>query len=78
MKWNHLAVDRDMLYAFVNTGKNRFVSSNAKKSLITEKILASRDGLYSIESVANWTYSIGDVVAENRRWNEDVRLSSVR
>jgi len=49
-----------------------------KKSLITEKILASRDGLYSIESVANWTYSIGDVVAENRRWNEDVRLSSVR
>jgi hypothetical protein len=72
MKWNHLAEDRDMLYAFVNTGKNRFVSSNAKKSLITEEILASRDGLYSIESVANWTYCISDVVAENRRWDEGV------
>jgi hypothetical protein len=30
---------------------NRFVSNNAKKSLITEKIFVSRDGLSSIQSL---------------------------
>ena len=48
-----------------------------KNSLITDKILASRDGLYSTESVANWTYSISDVVVENRRWNKGACLSRV-
>ena len=55
MNWNHLAEDRDMLCAFVNTWMNRFVSDNAKKSLTTEKILACRDGLNSMESAEIWT-----------------------
>lgn len=44
-----------------------------KKSLMTEKILLSKDGLYSLESVEIWTCSLSDVVAEYRRLNEGVR-----
>lgn len=47
MNWNHLVEGRDMLCAFVNREMNRCVSKSAKKSLITDKVLASRDGLYS-------------------------------
>jgi len=46
MKWDHLIEGRDMLCAFVNTEMNRCVSNSAKTPLITEKILASQDGLY--------------------------------
>jgi hypothetical protein len=66
MNWNHLAEDRDMLYAFVKTVMNHCVSNNAKNYLISEKIFVSQYGLYSIEEVANW-YSVSDV-AGNRKW----------
>lgn len=72
MNWNHLAEGRDMLCAFVNTVMNSCVSNNAKKSLITAKILASEDGFYSLESVEIWTCSMSEVVAECRRLNEGV------
>ena len=46
MKWDHLVEGRDMC-AFVGTEMNRCVSNSTKTYLITEKILASQDGLYS-------------------------------
>jgi hypothetical protein len=70
MNWNHLAEGRDILCVFVNTVMNCCVSNNPKKSLITEKMLASQDGLNSLESVEIWTCFMSEVVAECRRLNE--------
>jgi hypothetical protein len=66
MNWNHLAEDRDTLYAFVNTVINRCFKQCRKVFNNCENIGFSR-----LTLVANW-YSVSDVAAENRKWNEGV------